>query len=114
VDRLIHVIHTCPSLASHALRLATSHIYQLRDVNLYHAMAAAYDSVQAEAGLPPSAEVAPLDTKWLEQTTKRNKEDRSRLESELKNYTNTMIKESIRVRCRFVLYAQLTCLRETS
>ncbi|KAI6126490.1 26S proteasome subunit RPN7-domain-containing protein [Pisolithus sp. B1] len=48
-------------------------------------------------GLPPVADVVSVDMEWLEDVTKRNIAERTRLEVELKTYTNNMIKESIRM-----------------
>ena len=39
-----------------------------------------------------------VDTAWVEEATKKNVAERTKLEVELKTYTNNMIKESIRVR----------------
>lgn len=49
-------------------------------------------------GLPPSGDVVVVDTAWIEEVTKKNVAERTKLEVELKTYTNNMIKESIRVR----------------
>jgi COP9 signalosome complex subunit 1 len=64
----------------------------------------AYDSVRSSQalGLPPFSEVVDVDQKWIEQTTSKNQNERQKLEVELKNYTNNMIKESIRVRERTI------------
>lgn len=40
------------------------------------------------------------DKKWIDSTTRKNKEELHRLENELKSYKNSLIKESIRVRGR--------------
>ena len=49
-------------------------------------------------GLPPVGDVVVVDTAWVEEVTKKNVAERTKLEVELKTYTNNMIKESIRVR----------------
>ena len=43
-------------------------------------------------------DVVVVDTAWVEEVTKKNVAERTKLEVELKTYTNNMIKESIRVR----------------
>jgi hypothetical protein len=98
VDRLAYIINVCPALAVPALQLATQHIFKTRDTDLYRSAAGAYDTVAANAQLPPAAEVAPLDQAWQDEWTSKNLSERSRLEVELKTYTSNMIKESIRVR----------------
>jgi COP9 signalosome complex subunit 1 len=101
VDRLIHIIAACPSVALQAFHLAVEHIHQLRDPSLYHAALSAYESVQVATGdtLPPPSDVAPLDPKWIEEVIAKNQAERTKLDVELKTYSNNMIKESIRVRC---------------
>jgi len=101
VDRLLTITAACPAIAPQALRLAFSHLYRLRDPSLVHAALAAYAGAAAlpeGQGLPPAADVVVVDTAWVEEVTKRNAAERTKLEVELKTYTNNMIKESIRVR----------------
>ncbi|KAH7920716.1 PCI-domain-containing protein [Leucogyrophana mollusca] len=99
VDRLLHIIPLCPAVAPHALKLAVTHIHSLRDPNLYQAAIAAYEFAAAapDADLPPVAEVCLIDTTWLEETARKNQAERTKLEVELKTYSNNMIKESIRM-----------------
>lgn len=100
VDRLIHIILTCPSIAPQTFHLAVRQIEALRDPAMYATALSAYEQVASsgEAGaFPPAAEVASLDQKWIEETTKRNLAEKTKLEVELKTYANNMIKESQRV-----------------
>ena len=99
VDRLIHIIATCPSIASQALQLAVKQIQTLRDPALYAAAVSTYEQLQTitDIPLPAASDIAPLDPKWLEETTKRNSLEKTKLEVELKTYANNMIKESQRV-----------------
>ncbi|KAI6019127.1 26S proteasome subunit RPN7-domain-containing protein [Pisolithus marmoratus] len=100
IDRLIAIIIQCPSIAPHALSLAFQHLYRLRDPSLVNAVIGAYESVlgtQEGKGLPPVADVVTVDMEWVEDVTKRNVAERTKLEVELKTYTNNMIKESIRM-----------------
>ena len=101
VDRLLTIIASCPAIAPQALKLAFSHLYRLRDPSLVQAALSAYVSATAlpeGQGLPPAGEVVDVDTAWIEEVTKKNVAERTKLEVELKTYTNNMIKESIRVR----------------
>jgi COP9 signalosome complex subunit 1 len=92
VDRLIHIVATCPSIASQAFHLAVQYIHQLRDPSLYQTALSVYE----QCSETPEAHDA-LDPNWIEETMSNNQRDRMKLEVELKAYTNNMIKESIRV-----------------
>ena len=66
-----------------------------------HAALSAYASAATlpeGQGLPPAGDVVVVDTAWIDEVTKKNVAERTKLEVELKTYTNNMIKESIRVR----------------
>jgi COP9 signalosome complex subunit 1 len=100
IDRLIHIINTCPSIAPAAAAHAARIIPTTRDPNLYGAVQAAYETARAKGTsgeLPPVSDVLKVDQAWVDATSSKNVSDRQRLEVELKNYTNNMIKESIRV-----------------
>ncbi|KAG9310109.1 26S proteasome subunit RPN7-domain-containing protein [Chiua virens] len=100
VDRLLTIIASCPAIAPQALKLAFSHLYHLRDPSLVQAALTAYANAAAlpeGQGLPPANDVVVVDTAWIEEVTKRNVAERTKLEVELKTYTNNMIKESIRM-----------------
>lgn len=108
VDRLIHVILTCPPVASQAFELAVQHIHQLRDPSLYQTVLSAYDQLSSSTDIE-FPRLATLDQKWIEETLAKNQAERMKLEMELKTYSNNMIKESIRVsefcrQCMGVLY----------
>jgi COP9 signalosome complex subunit 1 len=112
----MHIISSCPSLAAEAFQLAVQHIHQSRDPSLYQHLMSAYDQASAtsEVPLPSAMDLASLDTRWADEMMAKNQAERSKLEVELKTYSNNMIKESIRVRglfnsCRFP--AQLCCCR---
>jgi len=99
VDRLIHIVLSCPSLAPEAFQLCVQYIHQSRDPSLYQNLLQAYDQVASctEISLPNPMDLAELDTKWADEVLTRNQADRVKLEVELKTYSNNMIKESIRV-----------------
>jgi COP9 signalosome complex subunit 1 len=96
----VHIISTCPTLAPQALKQAFAQIEELRDPTLYQTAMNAYDSVAdlPEVQLPPTSELCSVNTVWCEEVTKKNQAERTKLEVELKTYSNNMIKESIRVR----------------
>ncbi|KAJ7028669.1 26S proteasome subunit RPN7-domain-containing protein [Mycena alexandri] len=99
IDRLIHIISTCPTLAPEAFQLAVQHIHQSRDPSLYQQVMSAYDHVSSasDAPLPTGMDLASIDTKWADEMMAKNQAERSKLEVELKTYSNNMIKESIRM-----------------
>ncbi|KAH0831324.1 26S proteasome subunit RPN7-domain-containing protein [Lanmaoa asiatica] len=100
VDRLITITASCPFIAPQALKLAFNHLYRLRDPSLIQAALSAYASAAAlpeGQGLPSAGDVVVVDTAWIEEVTKKNVAERTKLEVELKTYTNNMIKESIRM-----------------
>lgn len=80
-------------------------IEKLRDPALYTTAITIYEQVVTsvtDISLPPAAEVAQLDQKWIDETSKKNQSERTKLEVELKTYTNNMIKESQRVSSSFL------------
>ena len=99
------------SLAPQALQLATKEALKGRDTILYKNIYTTYERAQMEYSrehgdeqdnqLPDAAALAPLDQKWIEDMNTKNSAERTKLEVELKNYSQNMIKESIRV-CRAV------------
>lgn len=101
VDRLIHIVSSCPSLAPEAFLQCVQSIHQSRDPSLYQNLLQAYDQVASgtEISLPNPMDLAELDTKWADDVLTKNQADRAKLEVELKTYSNNMIKESIRVSC---------------
>jgi COP9 signalosome complex subunit 1 len=102
IDRLMHIVALCPTLAPQAFQLACRYIHQGRDPSLFQSIISVYESTSASVNgqLPPWQELVPLDVKWQEETNQKNQAERTKLEVELKTYTNNMIKESIRVRLK--------------
>ncbi|KAI0634340.1 G protein pathway suppressor 1 [Trametes polyzona] len=99
VERLLHIMSVCPTLAPQALQLAISEALKGRDTSLYRTIFTTYERVYNEAGgeLPELSTLATLDQKWLDETTAKNQAERTKLEVELKTYSSNMIKESIRM-----------------
>ena len=97
------------SLAPQALQLATKEALKGRDTILYKNIYSTYERAEMEYSrehgdeqdnqLPDAAALAPIDHKWMEDMNTKNQAERTKLEVELKNYSQNMIKESIRV-CR--------------
>lgn len=54
-------------------------------------------SQQLLAIIAPEEREALYDQEWMDTTTARNKAETAKLESELKQYKNNLVKESIRV-----------------
>ncbi|KAG6816086.1 hypothetical protein H0H87_008748 [Tephrocybe sp. NHM501043] len=100
IDRLIHIVQTCPSIAPEAFQLAVQHIHQSRNPGLYQNLLSAYEHAAATPNLPTSlpnpVELAPMNMAWADETATKNQSERTKLEVELKTYSNNMIKESIR------------------
>ncbi|KAF5339261.1 hypothetical protein D9758_013309 [Tetrapyrgos nigripes] len=105
IDRLIHIVSLCPHLAVEAYGLALQRIQRSRDPSVYQALCNAYDHISSHPDavnvyklrLPPLSELPTINTKWAEDTAKKNHLEKMKLEAELKNYSNNMIKESIRM-----------------
>ncbi|KAK2463351.1 hypothetical protein APHAL10511_004662 [Amanita phalloides] len=99
VDRLIHITYVCPTVAVEAYQLALQHIQPLRDPLFYSALTSAYDQVNVNSGrhLPLPFNIARIDGRWLDEVGAKNQAEKTKLEVELKTYTNNMIKESIRM-----------------
>ncbi|KAF9531186.1 26S proteasome subunit RPN7-domain-containing protein [Crepidotus variabilis] len=100
IDRLIHIVLTCPTIAPEAFQLCVQHIHQSRDPAMYQNLLQVYEQAAsyAEGGsFPNPMELAELDTKWADEAIMKNQADRAKLEVELKTYSNNMIKESIRM-----------------
>lgn len=103
MDRLIYVISVAPKLAPQAARRAAEYIHTGRNPNLYNTLLEVYEVAQATSAslgqdIRPLQEVVAIDTKWAEEISARNEQERTKLEVELRTYTNNMIKESVRVR----------------
>ncbi|KAF8713551.1 hypothetical protein AX14_012932 [Amanita brunnescens Koide BX004] len=99
IDRLTHIVHVCPTIAPEAYQLALLQIQQSRDPLLYVALNGAYDQMVSDSGvqMPRPSAIAKMDGRWLDEVNAKNQAERTKLEVELKTYTNNMIKESIRM-----------------
>jgi len=111
VDRLIHIIATCPSIAPQAFQLALKQIEELRDLSLYTSAISTYEQLPTitDIPLPAASDVGQLDPKWIEETARKNSMEKMKLEVELKTYANNMIKESQRVCYILLPFSELLC-----
>ena len=100
VERLLHIMSVCPTLAPQALQLAIAEALKGRDTSLYREIFSRYDRAHVELGdeIPELSALASFDQQWVEETNAKNQAERTKLEVELKTYSSNMIKESIRVR----------------
>jgi COP9 signalosome complex subunit 1 len=84
--------------------MALQHIYQSRDPALYQSLINTFETSNAgKDGMFKASDYVQLDPKWAQEMSVKNQAERAKLEVELKNYTNNMIKESIRVSVAIVL-----------
>ncbi|KAF5373404.1 hypothetical protein D9615_009517 [Tricholomella constricta] len=101
IDRLVHILQTCPSIAPETFQLAVQHVHQSRDPSLYQHLLSIYEQLALSSDLPGQLpnpmDLATLDTKWADETLAKNQAEKIKLEVELKTYSNNMIKESIRM-----------------
>lgn len=92
IQRLKFIALKSPALQIDALKYAIRLIKERTlNVSLYH------ETVEQLRLLNPSLPETHIDQSWVEQSTRGAKQTTERLEAELKNYKNNLIKESIRV-----------------
>lgn len=100
IQRLLFLASQSPALrrpcSEAALSLITS---STKDVHAYHqALAIRNTSPHHDQAALPREQRLPADTAWVESTERSNRAESQKLDLELRNYTNNLIKESIRVR----------------
>ncbi|TPX48081.1 hypothetical protein SeLEV6574_g02253 [Synchytrium endobioticum] len=94
VERLIFIAERCPPLQIEAYRLAAQHLKaDSMNVARYVLVTNRLNEALSAKGQP----TVPVDSQWVDKTTKEAKLKTEKLEAELKNYKNNMIKESIRM-----------------
>lgn len=97
VPRLIHIAKHCPQLRVQAATEAAQLIKQeTLDVNRYRHVINLGNSTVSGEPVPPAEKIAP-DEAWISEKTATIKSDGEKLELELRNYQNNLIKESIRM-----------------
>ncbi|KAK8066050.1 COP9 signalosome complex subunit 1 [Apiospora hydei] len=89
-DRLLLIGRSSVPLCVDALKAAISEAKKGKDVQRYRD---AWECIRIAAPNDPESQ---LDTAWIDNTEKANKMETARLEAELKQYKNNLVKESIR------------------
>ena len=100
IDRLVYIIQQCPTVALQAIQFAHGQVGNLKDPNLFLNLYDAYERASVavpEEHLPPWSEIMKLDQTFVEELNRKNLDQKTRLEVELKTYASNMIKESVRV-----------------
>ncbi|KAK9768855.1 hypothetical protein K7432_000189 [Basidiobolus ranarum] len=93
-ERLLFIAERCPPLQVEAYKQTLKEIQaNSSDTNKYLDTLAKLNEVLISKG----EETVSQDSAWIETTNKRNKLHAEKLEAELKNYKNNLIKESIRM-----------------
>ncbi|KAM0428263.1 hypothetical protein ACHAPT_007164 [Fusarium lateritium] len=90
-DRLLHIAKSSPPLCIDALKAAIAEAKAGSDVTQYND---AWDCIRFAAPGEPEAQ---KDQAWVDKTDRANRLETARLEAELKQYRNNLIKESIRM-----------------
>jgi len=92
IHRLLFIASKSPALQADALEYAIRLIKETTlDVSLYQ------ETVEKLQQVLPSSREATPDKAWMEHASRTAKANTEKLEAELKNYKNNLIKESIRV-----------------
>lgn len=97
-QRLMYIATHCPGLRRACSREAADHLKKhTRNVSAYQAMVTVHNTEPETGDLVPSLERIEADAEWIQVTEQRNIAHREKLELELRNYQNNLIKESIRM-----------------
>ncbi|KAN0062535.1 hypothetical protein ACQY0O_005067 [Thecaphora frezii] len=97
IHRLAHLATSCPELRKPCSQAALDLLKQTtRDTSTYRRVLI-LQNTHADGSLLPASERTPLDSQWVEQTEAQNRSEREKLELEMRNYQNNLIKESIRM-----------------
>ena len=105
IHRLRFIASKSSTLQVDALKLAVRLIKELTlNVPLYQ------ETVEQLRLLDPTSPESVVDRIWVENVSKTTKITTEKLEAELKNYKNNLIKESIRVRVQPLRMRQPTCV----
>ncbi|KAJ3214859.1 hypothetical protein HDU67_001124 [Dinochytrium kinnereticum] len=94
IKRLEFIAEVCPPLQLDALKLALDETkVRTKSVFKYSSIIQAINAVLSTSHLP----LMDMDTEWMESTSRYIRSQQDKLEMELKNYKNNLIKESIRM-----------------
>ncbi|KAJ9474925.1 PCI domain-containing protein [Pseudozyma hubeiensis] len=98
VQRLTYIATHCPPLRNACSKAAIEYIKDnTRDVSAYQAMITVHNTEAGSGNLIPAHLRIAADSEWIESAQQRNNAEREKLELELRNYQNNLIKESIRM-----------------
>jgi COP9 signalosome complex subunit 1 len=94
ISRACFIAERCPALEIEAYKLALAETQtNTFDTQKYEHIATRLNSALKARNEPE----VPIDREWMQTTQKQSKVTTEKLEAELRNYKNNMIKESIRV-----------------
>jgi COP9 signalosome complex subunit 1 len=93
IIRLVYIAEICPSLRIEALHIALKELKQTLDTEKYVRVQQMLNDALGSQGMDQET----LDTQWIEQTRRSASQTSIKLDADLKNYKNSLIKESIRV-----------------
>lgn len=94
----MYIATHCPALRKVCSKAALEHIRQTsRNVSAYQAMVTVHNTEAETGNLIPASERIQADAEWIQSTQQRNNAEREKLELEMRNYQNNLIKESIRM-----------------
>lgn len=97
-QRLMYIATHCPPLRNTCSKAAMDHIKETsRDVSAYQAMVTVHNTEPETGNLIPASQRISADAEWIQSTQQRNNAEREKLELEMRNYQNNLIKESIRM-----------------
>ncbi|PWY98094.1 hypothetical protein BCV70DRAFT_202271 [Testicularia cyperi] len=96
-QRLIYLASYCPELRKSCSKAALELIKDTtRDTSTFMALVTIHNT-RPDGSLIPAGERIDTDSQWIQTTEARNAADREKLELEMRNYQNNLIKESIRM-----------------
>ncbi|SPO30713.1 related to COP9 signalosome complex subunit 1 [Ustilago trichophora] len=97
-QRLMYIATHCPPLRIVCSKAASDYIKESsRDVSAYQTMITVHNTEPETGNLIPAAQRIAADSEWIQLTQQRNNAEREKLELEMRNYQNNLIKESIRM-----------------
>ncbi|EST08794.1 Proteasome component (PCI) domain protein [Kalmanozyma brasiliensis GHG001] len=97
-QRLMYIAQHCPSLRQTCSKAAAEYVKEhTRDVAAYQAMITTHNTEPETGDLLPASQRIAADSEWIQSTQQRNNAEREKLELEMRNYQNNLIKESIRM-----------------
>ncbi|CDR88804.1 related to COP9 signalosome complex subunit 1 [Sporisorium scitamineum] len=97
-QRLMYIATHCPPLRSICSKAAIDYLKDnTRDVAAYQSMITVHNTEPETGNLVPAAHRIAADSEWIQATQQRNSAEREKLELEMRNYQNNLIKESIRM-----------------